>query len=111
MQVQRQAALFHALGDPTRRALFERLTQGEAPVSALVERSAVSQPAVSQHLKVLRRCGLVADRREGRSRVYRARPEGLAPLTDWLGHYRAFWPERLEKLSSVLKEMDDGERQ
>src|ERR1700744_2936137 len=104
---RRTAALFHALGDETRRGLFERLSAGEASVSALVAGTEVSQPAVSQHLAVLRRCGLVTDRRGGRCKMYRARPEGLALLTDWLAHYRTFWPERMEKMKAVLKEMDE----
>src|ERR1700733_10273525 len=104
---RRQGDLFSALGDGTRRALFERLAGGEATVTALVARSGVSQPAVSQHLRVLRRCGLVAHRQEGGSRGYRARVEGLEPLMYWMAHYKAFWPERLEKMKAVLNEMDE----
>lgn len=103
MAAKRQSDLFHALADPTRLALFERLARGEASVTVLTKGLEVSQPAVSQHLAALRRCGLVSHRREGRSMVYRARPEGLQPLTDWLEHYRRFWPERIERLRSVLK--------
>ncbi len=103
MPLQRQAALFQALADPTRLAIFERLSRGEASVTALTQGFAVSQPAVSQHLGALRRCGLVSHRREGRSMIYRARPEGLEPLQNWLEHYRTFWPERIEKLRAVLK--------
>ena len=102
MPAKRQLALFQTLADPTRLAIFEQLSRGEATVSALAERFPVSQPAVSQHLAVLRRCGLVAHRRQGRSAIYHARPEALAPLTDWLTHYRTFWPERLETLKWLL---------
>jgi DNA-binding transcriptional ArsR family regulator len=97
-----QSALFQTLADPTRLAIFEQLSRGESTVSALTQRFPISQPAVSQHLAVLRRCGLVAHRRDGRSAIYHARPEGLAPLTDWLNHYRAFWPERLDRLKDLL---------
>jgi DNA-binding transcriptional ArsR family regulator len=78
------------------------LSQGESTVNALVRKFPISQPAISQHLGVLRRCHLVNHRREGRNAYYQARPEGLAPLTDWLTHYRDFWPERLARLKAVL---------
>jgi DNA-binding transcriptional ArsR family regulator len=99
---RRQTTLFQTLADPTRLAIFEQLSRGESTVSALADRFPISQPAVSQHLAVLRRCGLVAHRREGRSAIYQARPEGLSPLTDWLNHYRTFWPERLDRLRDLL---------
>jgi DNA-binding transcriptional ArsR family regulator len=99
---KRQIALFQTLADPTRLAIFEHLSRGESTVSAIAERFPISQPAVSQHLAVLRRCGLVAHRREGRSAIYQARSEGLAPLIDWLQHYRTFWPERLDRLKNLL---------
>lgn len=102
MPDKRQVALFQTLADPKRLAIFEQLSRSESTVSALTQRFPISQPAVSQHLAVLRRCGLVAHRREGRSAIYHARSEGLAPLTDWLSHYRTFWPERLERLRSLL---------
>jgi DNA-binding transcriptional ArsR family regulator len=66
---------------------------------------AVSQPAISQHLAALRGAGLVAERREGRFAFYRAEPAGLAPLIDWIDRYRAFWPERIERLKDVLKDI------
>jgi DNA-binding transcriptional ArsR family regulator len=99
---KRQIVLLQTLADPTRAAIFEQLSRGESTVSALTQRFPISQPAVSQHLAVLRRCGLVAHRRDGRSAIYHARPEGLAPLTDWLNHYRTFWPERLDRLKNLL---------
>src|ERR1700679_2703404 len=98
--------LFRALGDPTRRAVYERLTGGEMSVSALTQGFGISQPAVSQHLAALKAAGLVGERREGRRVFYRIEPQGLAPLIDWLGRYRAFWPQRIERLKDVLKEMD-----
>jgi DNA-binding transcriptional ArsR family regulator len=99
-------AVFRALADPTRRAMFERLMRGEAAVGDLTNGLGVSQPAVSQHLAVLREAGLVGLRRAGRHRFYRAEPAGLAPLIDWLEHYRRFWPRRLAKLKSTLEEME-----
>jgi DNA-binding transcriptional ArsR family regulator len=83
--------LFSTLADPTRRAIFERLSrEGEQTVRALTDRAGVSQPAVSKHLGVLKHAGLVRDRREGRQTHYRARPQGLAPLIDWMSLYGAF---------------------
>ena len=75
-------------------------------VSELKAGFAISQPAVSQHLATLRSAGLVRERREGRHAYYRIDPAGLAPLVEWIDYYRAFWPERIEKLKDVLKGMD-----
>jgi DNA-binding transcriptional ArsR family regulator len=99
--------LFRTLSDPTRRAIFERLAcDGELTVHALTGQSGVSQPAVSKHLGVLRRAGLVRNRREGRETHYSANPQGLAPLIDWMKLYGAFWNDRLDRLESLLKRMD-----
>lgn len=101
------ADLMRALADPTRRAVYERLVRaGETSVVDLTRGGNVSQPAVSQHLKALRGAGLVTERREGRTTRYRATPEGLAPLIDWLGIYGVFWADRFAALKSVLKEID-----
>lgn len=102
-----EAAVFKALADPTRRAVFERLTTAELSVSDLVGSFPISQPAVSQHLAALRQAGLVAERREGRFAYYRAAPGALAGLEAWVERYRTFWPERVERLKTVLKEMDE----
>ena len=101
-----EAEIFRALADPTRRAVYERLTASELSVSELRAGMSVSQPAVSQHLAVLRGAGLVIERRAGRNAYYRADPQGLDPLLAWIERYRAFWPERIEKLKTVLKGMD-----
>ena len=101
-----ESELFRALSDPTRRAVYERLTAGERSVVELTAGLGVSQPAVSQHLATLKAAGLVGERRAGRRVYYRIEPTGLAPLIDWLGRYRAFWPERIGRLRRVLKEMD-----
>jgi DNA-binding transcriptional ArsR family regulator len=105
--VRRNDAVFRALGDPRRRAIFERLSRGEAAVKDLTARFDISQPAVSQHLATLRKAGLVAERRDGRLVYYRIDPKGLRPLIDWLTHYQAFWPERIDRLHALLKEMDE----
>ena len=101
-----EAEIFRALADPTRRAVYERLAGGEMRVSELRTGMSVSQPAVSQHLAVLRGAGLVSERRSGRNAYYRADPQGLEPLLGWIERYRAFWPERIERLKAVLKDMD-----
>ena len=99
--------LFKALVDPTRRAIYEHLVnEGEQTVRALTVRAGVSQPAVSKHLGVLKQAELVRDRPEGRRTYYRADPEGLAPLIDWIKHYAAFWTERLGRLERMLEKMD-----
>jgi DNA-binding transcriptional ArsR family regulator len=100
-----EADVFRALADPTRRAVFERLSAGEMTVGALKAGFDVSQPAISQHLAALRGAGLVTERREGRQAYYRVEPEGLAPLAQWMDRYRAYWPERIERLKGVLKDM------
>lgn len=99
--------LFKALADPTRRALLERLTRdGDLTVHALTERAGVSQPMVSKHLSALKRAKLVRHRRDGRETHYSARPEALAPLVDWIGHYGVFWKNKFEQLGDVLERMD-----
>jgi len=99
--------VFRALADPTRRALFEELTrQGEQTVHALTRYAGVSQPAVSKHLTVLKRAKLVRHRREGRETHYRAEPEALAPMVNWLGLYGAFWRERFDRLGEILERME-----
>src|SRR6266849_5705429 len=103
----RPDALFKTLADPTRRAIFERLRRdGEQTVRVLTDHSGVSQPAVSKHLGVLKLAGLVRDRREGRQTHYSARPQGLAPLIDWMSRYGAFWRDRFDRLETLLSRMD-----
>jgi DNA-binding transcriptional ArsR family regulator len=99
--------LFKALADPTRRALFERLSrEGDQTVHALTERAGVSQPMVSKHLAALQRAKLVRHRRLGRETHYSARPEALGPLMDWMSFYNRFWQGKFERLEDVLKGMD-----
>jgi DNA-binding transcriptional ArsR family regulator len=107
LQADTLATLMKSLADPTRRAIFERIaTQGELTVGELQRGSHVSQPAVSQHVRALKEAGLLAERRHGRNTYYRASPQGLAPLVDWLGHYRSFWRDSLHNLERLLKEID-----
>src|SRR6204780_1451055 len=99
--------VFRALADPTRRAIFEELSrQGEQTVHALTSYAGVSQPAVSKHLTVLKRAKLVQHRRAGRETHYRAQPDALAPMVDWLNLYGAFWRERFDRLENLLERMD-----
>jgi len=100
-------AVMRALADPTRRAVFERIAGAdEITVVELTRGSGVTQGAVSQHLKTLKQAGLVAERPEGRNVYYRAAPDGLTPLFDWMSHYQAFWQNRFADLRSLLKEID-----
>jgi DNA-binding transcriptional ArsR family regulator len=100
-------AVMRALADPTRRAVFERVVSSdEITVVELTRGSGVTQGAISQHLKSLKQAGLVAERPEGRNVYYRAQPEGLEPLVDWMSHYGVFWRERFANLRKLLKEID-----
>ena len=100
-------AVMRTLADPTRRAVFERIVRSdEITVVELTHGSGVTQGAISQHLKSLKQAGLVAERPEGRNVYYRAQPEGLAPLVDWMSHYGVFWRKRFANLRTLLKEID-----
>ena len=99
--------VMRALADPTRRAVFERIVgSDEITVVDLTRGSGVTQGAISQHLKSLKQAGLVAERPEGRNVYYRAEPQGLAPLVDWMSHYGVFWRERFADLRTLLKEIE-----
>lgn len=100
------ADIFKVLSDPTRRAILERLAVEEMTATELREGFAITQPAMSQHLAVLRGVGLVSERRAGRYAHYRVEPEGFAPLHGWLARYRAFWPSQIDNLKDLLREMD-----
>jgi DNA-binding transcriptional ArsR family regulator len=100
-------SIFKALADPTRRAIFERLTRdGDQTVHALTEYAGVSQPMVSKHLSTLKRAKLVRNRRKGRETHYSAQPRALAPLVDWMSYYGRFWNDRFDRLEDLLKRMD-----
>ncbi len=96
------STLFAALADPTRRAILARLSEGDAPVKSLAEPFALSGPAITKHLKVLERAGLISRSREGQQRPCRLEPRGLAPAADWIEQYRAMWEEQLDRLGEYL---------
>src|SRR5438552_3221695 len=98
-------ATFAALADPTRRAILARLASGEASVSELAAPFAMSQPAISKHLKVLERAGLISRGRDAQRRPRRLEPRPLAEATDWLDHYRQAWEARFQRLDALLEEM------
>jgi DNA-binding transcriptional ArsR family regulator len=99
--------LFSTLADPTRRAIFERLCRdGDQTVGALTAQAGVSQPAVSKHLGVLKRAGLVLDRHAGRQTHYSAQLGALSPLIDWTNRMGGFWQNRFDDLEDLLKRMD-----
>lgn len=95
---------FRAIADPTRRAVLDLLSRGERPVNELVNRFRMTQPAMSQHLQVLRRAGLVTQRRAGRQRLYRLRPARLKPVAHWIRQYERFWKRKLRALGDFLEE-------
>ena len=98
-------ATFAALADPTRRAILARLAAGEASVRELAEPFAISQPAVSKHLKVLERAGLITRGRDAQRRPARLEAKPLAEATQWLEGYRQFWAAQYERLDAVLDEL------
>jgi DNA-binding transcriptional ArsR family regulator len=96
---------FAALADPTRRAILARLSAGEATVTELAEPFAMTLPAVSKHLKVLERAGLIERGREAQWRPCRLRAERLKEVDDWVEHYRRFWEESFDRLGEYLREL------
>jgi DNA-binding transcriptional ArsR family regulator len=98
-------ATFAALADPTRRAILARLVSGEATVTALAEPFEMSLPAISKHLKVLERAGLIARGREAQWRPCRLTADPLKEAADWLEHYRAFWEQSFDRLEDHLREL------
>jgi DNA-binding transcriptional ArsR family regulator len=98
--------IFKALADPTRRAIFEKLSTGGLNATALREGMSISQSAMSQHLTVLRHANLVREERQGRFVNYEVDPAGLAFVVQWLAKYRAFWPTRIDNLKTLLKDME-----
>lgn len=104
--------LFHALGDPTRRAMLERLFRGPAPVTELAAPTGLALPTVMRHLAVLEQAGLISSEKTGRTRLCRALPDRLAPASDWLTRQHSIWEGRLDRLDALLatfpKEETDG---
>ena len=101
---------FAALADQTRRAIVARLARGEASVMELAEPFAMTQPAISKHLKVLERAGLITRHRDAQRRPCRLEPKRLQQLSDWIGDYRQYWEESYERLDDYLKELQAKEK-
>jgi DNA-binding transcriptional ArsR family regulator len=114
MTAQEQDSLsltFAALADPTRRAILARLAEGEASVKELAEPFAMSQPAISKHLRVLERAGLIERGRQAQWRPRRLTAGPLRDVADWVGQYRPHWQERFDRLDAYLREVQDREQQ
>ena len=97
------ATVFHAIADPTRRGILMMLRNGELCASELAQPFATTKPAISQHLAVLRRAGLVEDRRDGRRRYYRVRPRPLREVVNWLAFFDRFWDDKFQALGRYLE--------
>lgn len=104
------SATFAALADPTRRAILARLARGEATVTELAKPFAISQPAISKHLKVLERAGLISRGRDAQSRPCRLEARRLKEATEWMNRYRAHWEASFDRLDSLLTEMKEEKR-
>ncbi len=104
------SSTFAALADPTRRAILSRLAGGEAAVTELAEPFDMSLPAVSKHLKVLERAGLIARSRDAQWRPCHLEPAPLKEVADWIGHYRKFWEESFDRLDEYLRELKKKEQ-
>jgi DNA-binding transcriptional ArsR family regulator len=101
--------VFHALGDPTRRAIMEKLSEGPISVSRLAEPLDITLAAVVQHLQILEESGLVQTEKAGRIRTCSIAPAGLRVATEWIGERRSTWERRLDRLGDLLAEPDDSE--
>jgi len=111
MPSDRLSATFAALADPTRRAILARLVSGETSVTELARPFEMSLPAVSKHLKVLERAGLIARGRNAQWRPCRLRPGPLKDVAEWTERYRRFWEERLDRLDDYLRELQELEKE
>jgi DNA-binding transcriptional ArsR family regulator len=107
---ERLDSVFGALADPTRRAILARLAQGEATVSELAAPFAVTQPAISRHLKVLERAGLISRSRRATARLSHLEAEPLREATAWLARYHDFWEESYERLDELLASLQEDDR-
>ena len=108
MSPARLDATFAALADPTRRAILARLASGRASVTELAAPFAMSQPAISKHLRVLERAGLIEQGRQAQWRPRRLQAGPLREVADWVGHYRRHWEESFERLDAYLRELNEG---
>ncbi|HEX5127141.1 MAG TPA: metalloregulator ArsR/SmtB family transcription factor [Rhodocyclaceae bacterium] len=102
------SATFSALADPTRRAILARLASGETSVTQLAEPFEMSLPAVTKHLKVLQRAGLITQGRQAQWRPCKLEAKPLQEVADWVGQYRKFWEERLDRLEDYLRELQSS---
>ena len=109
MSDERLNAIFAALADPTRRAILARLMQSEATVTELAAPFPISQPAISKHLKVLEKAGLISRGREAQWRPCRLEAGPLLEVRNWFERYRDFWEERFDRLDDVLRELQTGD--
>jgi DNA-binding transcriptional ArsR family regulator len=98
------------LADPTRRAIIKRLQTGEASVMDLAAPFAMSQPAISKHLKVLEDAGLIMRSRDAQKRPCRLNPDGLADIATWMNDYRALWEDKLDRLETYLQKLQETEK-
>jgi len=110
-QPDQLSTTFSALADPTRRAILARLAEGEATVTELAAPFDLSLPAVSKHLKVLQRAGLIEQGRQAQWRPCRLKPERLRDVADWISQYRRHWEESFERLDDYLRELQDRQAQ
>lgn len=108
MSTDHLSSTFSALADPTRRAILARLISGEATVNELSEPFDISGPAISRHLKVLERAGLIARGREAQWRPCRLEADRLKEIDDWLDHYRRFWEDRFDRIDDYLQRLQKG---
>ena len=111
MAADQLSLVFGALADPTRREILARLRDGEATVAELAAPFAVSQPAISRHLKVLEQAGLISRNRRATARLSRLEAEPLREATTWLARYQRFWDESHERLDELLAALQAGQRQ
>jgi DNA-binding transcriptional ArsR family regulator len=111
MSTDHLSTTFGALADPTRRAILARLASGEASVTELAEPFDMTMPAITKHLKVLEKAGLIRRRREAQWRPCRLEPAPLKEVSDWVTRYRQMWEERLDRLDDFLREMQSKEQE
>lgn len=111
MTTDQLSSVFGALADPTRRAILARLTEGDANVAELTAPFGISQPAISRHLKVLERAGLVSRSRRATARLSHLEAQPLQEATAWLARYRAYWEESYERLDALLAALQDDQKE
>lgn len=111
MPIDQLSDTFQALADPTRRAMLAKLTQGEASVQELAKPFHMSLPAISKHLKVLEKSGLIIRRSEAQKRLCKLQTKPIKDAVDWLEHHRKLWEERLDRLDEYLKDLQQKEKE